>query len=140
MPMRLRLRPMIAVLGLIAGVAAIASCDATALIGQPGAGGGSGTGSMIVYGTTTSSTSGAVVANLTVTAQDSACSGTSFGSTAGTSASNGAYRLIVSSSTASAGCVVVTGTVSGNPNPVSVSMPNLNFTTGDSVLVNLTFP
>ena len=140
MSMRLRLRPLIAVLGLFAGVAAVASCDAAPLIGQPGAGGGSGTGSMIVYGTTTSATSGAVVANLTVTAEDSSCSGTSFGSTAGTSASNGAYRLIVSSSTASAGCVVVTGTVSGNPTPVTVSKPGLNFTTGDSVLVNLSFP
>ncbi len=138
--MRLRPRPVIAVLALFAGVAGIVSCDATALIGQPGAGGGSGTGSMIVYGATTSATSGAVVANLTITAEDSSCSGTSYGSTAGTSASDGSYRLIVSASSASAGCVVVTGTVSGNPNPVSVSTPNLNFTTGDSVLVNLSFP
>ncbi len=140
--MRLRLHPAISVLGLFIGAAVIASCDATALTGQPGAGGGGGGGSssMIVYGSTTSATTGAVVANLTVTAEDSSCSGTSYGSATGASSSTGIYRIEVSSSSTSAGCVVVTGTVSGNPNPVTLTKPNLNFTTGDSVVVNLSFP
>ncbi len=138
--MRLRLHPAIALLGLCIGVAGIASCDATALIGQPGAGGGGGSASMIVYGSTTSATTGAVVANLTVTAEDSSCSGTSYGSASGASSSTGTYRIEVTSSSTSAGCVVVTGTVSGNPNPVTLTKPNLDFTTGDSVVVNLSFP
>lgn len=140
--MRLRLRPVVSLLGLCIGVAGIASCDATALTGQPGAGGGGGGGgSVTVYGATTSATTGAVVANLTVTAEDSACTGTTtYGSATGVSSSTGQYGIVVTSNSSAAGCVVVTGTVSGSTTPVTVTQGGVNFTQGDSVLVNLSFP
>ncbi|MGH7671065.1 MAG: hypothetical protein ACRENQ_16395 [Gemmatimonadaceae bacterium] len=140
--MRLRLRPVVSLLGLCIGVAAIASCDATALTGQPLAGsGGGGAGSVTVYGATTSAATGAVVANLTVTAEDSACTGTStYGSATGVSTSTGSYGIVVTANSSAAGCVSITGTVSGNPTPVTVTQGGLSFAPGDSVLVNLSFP
>ena len=125
-------------LGLCA--AAIACFDQTPLGITAGSGGNNTGNSLIVYGTTTSGASGAVAANLTVTAEDSACSGTTYGSATGTSSSAGVYRITVTATSAAAGCVVVTGTVAGNSNPVTLTQAGVSFGTGDSVQVNLSFP
>ncbi len=139
MALRLRSRPAIALLGLCLGAAALASCDATALTGQPGGGTGGGS-ALLVYGTTTSASSGAISAAITVVAEDAACSGTTYGSTTGSSNASGIYRISISATSAQAGCVLVTGIVAGNPNPVSIATPGVSFAGGDSVQVNLSFP
>jgi hypothetical protein len=135
-PMGQRFRSGAVLVGLSAALACVVSCDSLPTGFEAGAGGGlGGTGSLIVYGSTVSSTSGAVTAAITVTAEDSACSGTTYGS-----ASGGSYRISLTATSAAAGCVVVTGTVAGNPNSVSVPVSGVAFGSGDSVLVNLAFP
>jgi hypothetical protein len=134
-----RSRPVVALLGVCIGAAAIASCDATALTGQPGGGTGGGA-TLVVYGTTTSAASGGVSAAITLVAEDAACSGTTYGSTTGSSSVDGTYRIAVSATSALAGCVLVTGIVAGNPNPVSIATSNVSFAGGDSVQVDLAFP
>ncbi len=140
MSTRLRLSVVLRLLALGGAVACVASCGSSALATEAAVGAGGGSGSIVVYGLTTSSSAGAVAAGLTVTAEDSACSGISYGSATGTSSSSGLYRIAVTSSSVHAGCVVVTGAVPGSGNVVSVQTPDLSFAGGDSVQVNLTLP
>jgi hypothetical protein len=136
---RHRARPAIVLLALCASVAGVASCDATALTNLYGGGNGD-SGSLTVYGSTTSASSGAVSAAIAIVAEDSACSGTTYGSSTGSSGSDGTYAISVSATSSAAGCVIVSGLVAGNPNPVTVSVPAVSFAGSDSVQVNLSFP
>ncbi len=142
--MQLRARSVLSLIGFGVLAAFVASCDSTPLNIPAGfggsSGGGSGGGSLIVYGTTMSASTGAVAADLTVAAEDSSCSGTVYGSATGTSSASGVYSISVTASSAQAGCVVVTGSVAGDPNPVTLPISGVSFGTGDSVQVNLSFP
>lgn len=143
--MQLRARSVLSLIGLGLLAAFVASCDSAPLIlpagfGASTGGSGGGSGSLVVYGSTISATTGPVAADLTVVAEDSSCSGTTYGSATGSSSASGTYRVSVTASSSAAGCVVVTGSVAGDPNPVSIPVSGVSFGSGDSVQVNLSFP
>jgi hypothetical protein len=133
-----RIRAAAVLCGLCVSVAA-AACDSTPLGIAAGIGGGSPR-TLIVFGTASSGSTGAASAGITVTAEDSACTGTVYGTATATTNASGAYRVTVASSSARAGCVVVTGTMPGGGSSVTVPTGGVSFGTGDSVEVDLSFP
>jgi len=137
--MRLRARGL--TLCLLAGAVLIAACDTMPGGGMiAGAGVGGGSGSSIVYGSVTSAATGPVVASLVVLAEDSSCAGTIFGQSVGTSSTDGAFRIVVTSSSAGAGCVVVRAVEAGNPDTAVVETSNVAFGAKDSTRVSVLFP
>ena len=135
--MRLPGPPVRALLALGAAVAGIASCSSTPSGMLAGLGGGGG-GPVVVYGRATSGSLDSVVANVTAIAEDSACSGISYGSASGTTSPSGDYAITLTSTSRAAGCVVVSGSANGNV--TTTTQGGVSFGPGDSVQMNLSFP
>ena len=135
----MRPKVMTSLLGISAAVALTVACDAG---GAPIFGGlGAEANSLIVFGLTTSNTGAPVVASVRVIAEDSTCSGASFGEADVTSSNSGVYRVVISSSKSGQPmCVVVKGMVVGTADTTTVIGPVVMFVPGDSAQVNIPFP
>ncbi len=135
--MRFAVRPVVSLATFGAAVAMVSACSASPM-GVEASAGSRQVEPVVVYGQATSSSFNGVVASVTAEAEDSACTGGSYGSVSGATSDSGFYDLTLTPTSPLAGCVVVTGNSGGAT--ASESQGSVTFGSGDSVQVNLLFP